>query len=390
MSPVLQVYLKEVREIVRDKRVRNAATIMPLFVVALMMSMIGLISGAASKDAKRKIHVVAAGNPLVAELRQAKNLEVVPVPSEAAGVKMIQDGKAQMLAVFSPAKSGRDRVVLRFDPKEDGAQLARLSVVSAFATHIAAYQATTLSAVGLTPDKLSPIAFDEKPVQVGEGAGAGGFLVSFLPYLLVLFTFTGGVALAADLVAGEKERSTLETLLIAPVRRTEIVLGKFFALSTVCVASAISGLLGFVVAASIGLPGSEALFKGGLGITPVGALEILLILLPLAAAFSGLLIAVSTFARNTREAQTYLSILNLVVLVPAVFSQVIGLTGIGSAAWLPFVPILGASAGVRAVLLGKATGAAILGPVAVGVVLAGISLFTAVRLFQRESVLLRV
>lgn len=389
MRPILHVFSKEIREIVRDKRVRNAATFMPLFIVAMMMSLFGFIGGIANKDAKRKVHVVASNSPLLAEIRKAKNLEIIEVPSEAEGVRLIQDGKARLLALFPPKTDAKDRVVLRFDPKEDAAQIAKGAFQAALAPQIAAHTAATLAGVGLKPDDLMPIDFQEKPVQVGEGAGASGLLVGFLPYLLVLFTFTGGVALAADLVAGEKERSTLETLLIAPVRRTEIVLGKFLALATVCVVAAISGLLGFVVAALMKL-GGDLVFKSGLGLTPLGVVETFLILLPLAATFSGVLIAVSAYARNTREAQTYLGLLNLVVMIPAVFSQIIGLTEIGSAPWLPFVPILGAASGIRAILLGKATAMAIVGPVAVGVVLAGLALFAAIRLFHRESVLLRV
>jgi len=389
VSPVLQVFRKEIREIVRDKRVRNAATVMPLFVVALLMSLFGVIGGVVNKDAKRRIHVVASASPYLAQLRKAKNLEIVEVPTEAAGVKLVEDGKARLLAIFEPPKDGIEHIVLRSDPKEDGAQIAKGAFQAAFTPTIAAYAATALSTVGLTPDRLSPIAFDEKPVQVGSKEGASSLLVSFLPYILVLFTFTGGVALAADLVAGEKERSTLETLLIAPVGRTEIVLGKFLALTAVCVAAAISGLLGFVLSAFL-RRGDDLMFKSGLGLTPLGAAETFLILLPLAATFSGVLIAVSAYARNSREAQTYLGILNLFVMVPAVFSQVIGFTDLASAPWLPFVPILGAAAGIRSILLGKATLMVVLGPVTVGVVLAGLALFAAVRLFHREGVLLRV
>lgn len=390
MSPILQVFNKELREIIRDKRVRNAATIMPLFVVALMMTLFGFIGTIANKDAKRKVHVVANSSPLMAQLRKAKNLEIVDVPTEAAGVKLIQDGKARLLAVLGSPNNGQDHVLLRFDPKEDGAQIAKAAFEGAFQGEIQERVTKTLATVGLTPDKLSPIAFDEKPVQVGEGNGASGILVGILPYLIVLFTFTGGVALAADLVAGEKERSTLETLLITPVGRTEIVLGKFLALTTVCVSAAVSGLLGFVLSAALKSGSSDIVFKTGLGLSALGALEVFLIILPLAATFAGVLIAVSSYARNSREAQTYLGIMNLIVMVPAVFSQLIGLTEIGSAVWLPFVPILGAAAGIRAILLGKASALAILGPTGIGIVLAGLALFTAIRLFHRESVLLRI
>ena len=373
----------------RDKRVRNAALFMPLFIVALMMSLFGVIGDLAGKDAKRKVYVVATDSPIVATLRASKGLEIVEVPTEEAGVKLIRDGKARLLAVFEPSRAGVDRIALRYDPKEDSAQITKAAFQAALAPSIAARIAAVTAAAGIRPEQLLPVQFEDKPVQVGQDGGAGGLLVGLLPYLLVLFTFTGGVALASDLVAGEKERSTLETLLIAPVKRTEIVLGKFLALATVCVAAAVSGLLGFVVAATFKI-GGDLMFKSGLGLTPVGAVETFLILLPLAATFAGVLIAVSTYARNTREAQTYLSILNLVVLIPAVFSQIIGLTDMASAVWLPFVPILGAAAGIRTILLGKATLLTVLGPFSVGVLLAALALFAAIRLFGRESVLLRV
>ena len=389
MSPILHVCGKEMREILRDKRVRNAATLLPLFIVALMMSLFGFLGSIAGKDAVRKVHIVRTSSPLLAELRKAKGLQIVEVPSEETGVRLVQEGKARLLAVFGTPVDGRTPIALRFDPKEDIAQITRASFLAALEPQVQAYRAATLARGGLKAADLTPFAVSERPVQVGESGGAGGLLVGLLPYLLVLFTFTGGVALASDLVAGEKERSTLETLLIAPIGRTEIVLGKFLALSAVCVAAAASGLLGFVLAATLKL-GGDLVFKSGLGITPLGAVEIFLILVPLAATFAGVLIAVSTYARNTREAQTYLGLLNLVVMIPAVFSQIIGLTEIGSAVWLPFVPILGAAAGIRAVLLGKATLLAVLGPLGVGVLLAGLALFAAVRLFGRESVLLRV
>lgn len=389
MSPILQVFTKELREILRDKRVRNAAIVMPIFLVMLILSLFGFIGQIASKNATRKVYVVASDSPLLKALRNTKTVQIVSVPTAAEGIRLIRDGKAQLLAEFLPDHQGKQTIVLRFDPKEDAAQIAKSSFEAALQPQIEAERAAKLAKVGLHLNDLTPIGFREQPIRVGEDTGVSSLLVNFLPYLLVLFTFTGGVALASDLVAGEKERSTLETLLITPVGRTEIVLGKFFSLIVVCLVSAASGLAGFVVAATMKL-GGDFLFKTGLGLTPLGAAETFLILLPLAAAFAGVLIALSTFARNTREAQTYTGLVNLVVMVPAMFSQIIGLTEFGSAVWLPFVPILGAAAGIRSVLLGKATLLSVLGPVSVGVVLAALTLTIAVRLFRRESVLLRV
>jgi sodium transport system permease protein len=192
------------------------------------------------------------------------------------------------------------------------------------------------------------------------------------------------------MVAGEKEKNTLETLLISPVRRTDIVLGKFLALGLVSLLSSLSSLVGLVVIAAIKMPGSEVIFKGGSGVTPLSATIIILVMLPLVALFSSILIAVSSYARNPREAQTYLTQVSFVVIIPAMFSQVIGLMDAGSAFWVNFVPILNVANNMRLALLGKPdfTGAA--ATIGVSLVLAAIALTFTVKLFNREEVLVRV
>ena len=103
-----------------------------------------------------------------------------------------------------------------------------------------------------------------------------------------------------------------------------------------------------------------------------------------------MLIAVSTYARNSREAQTYLALINIVVLLPAVFSQVIGLTDFGTKLWINAVPILNTANNIRNALLGRTEFLPIAITVAVSTILAVIALWIAVALFNREEVLTRV
>src|SRR5688572_33407948 len=106
-------------------------------------------------------------------------------------------------------------------------------------------------------------------------------VVSLLPYMIILWAFYGGMGIVGDLVAGEKEKNTLETLLIAPVRRTQIVLGKFYALSVVCLLSSVSSIIGLALYAAMRPPGSAELLKGGLGLNPATIGIVLLVLLPM-------------------------------------------------------------------------------------------------------------
>src|SRR5205085_493720 len=210
--------------------------------------------------------------------------------------------------------------------------------------------------------------------DVMEGKGANEILLSLIPYLVVFLAFVGGVSAAADLIAGEKERNTLETLLISPVPRTKIVLGKFLSLASICLFSSMSGLAGILLASGMHLPGSAALFKDGAGIGPGAIGAILLVMLPTVALFASVLIAVSAYAKNTREAQTYLSIGSIAVALPSVFSQFLGFTEFGSSRWINAIPVLNASSAIRNALTGRldATSLALTAGLSAAIALIGI------------------
>jgi len=145
-----------------------------------------------------------------------------------------------------------------------------------------------------------------------------------------------------------------------------------------------------ILASVLKLSGTKEMFQGGFGVTPVAAGTIILVLLPLVAFFASILIAISSYAKNPREAQTYLAIVNFIVIMPAIFSQVIGLTDLGNKLWINCVPVLNTANNIRAALLGKTDWVAVGITVAVSAVLAAIAIKVAVTLFNREQVLVRV
>src|SRR6202451_4690839 len=141
-----------------------------------------------------------------------------------------------------------------------------------------------------------------------------------LPTLLIIMAVTGAFYPAVDVAAGEKERGTMETLLICPAQRSEIVVGKFLTVFAFSVANVLLNLM------SMGLTGkyvmaaarTEALSRMGAGVlTFPGLWELLwlaVLLVPLAAFYSSISLALATFARSTREGQYYLTPLLLVTL----------------------------------------------------------------------------
>jgi len=299
MKQILIVAKKELREMLRDKRVRTGAVIMPAFVVLFTMVLFGVVISAVSNSKATRIDVVKTNNKLAEPLAKAFDLKTVSTVAE--GEKLVKAGKSKLLLEFQGKNAkGQEIVVARYDPKEQTGEIAFRTLQAVFAKVNDEALKVFLTSKNLPAESAQQIVLKDEKLKVGEEKSANELIVSMLPYLIVLFTFTGGMAIASDLVAGEKEKLTLETLLISPLKREHIVLGKMLALSVICLLSSLSGMLGFVFASIVKIKGTEKIFADGLGITPAGFGLMLLLLIPLVAFFASSLIAVSAYAKNSR------------------------------------------------------------------------------------------
>jgi sodium transport system permease protein len=393
MNPMFIVMRKELKEMFRDKRIRTNALIMPLFVMLMMLSFFGFIMGVGEKE-NQVMHIIKTDNSIVAALKKEK-IQVNDVPDVEAGKELIRKGKARLVLEFPPdfdalQKAGKPTPInAYFDPQQDTGRIALASLQELIDKANKAVKDKVLAQNGLTTKSIEPMSVEEKPVQVGT-SNTSQFLVSLLPYLIVIYAFYGGFASGSDIVAGEKEKYTLETLLITPVARTQIALGKFLSLAVICFASSFSALLGVIIAGSSGLPMYQKVFPNGLGLNAVQIATMIGVLIPTVAFFASLLIAVSAFAKNTREAQSHLAIISLIVLIPAIFGQVIGLTDLASNWWIRLVPVLNTSVTLREALQGKTNFTGVGLTVGMMIVLASIGIYYAVSMFKREQVLTRV
>jgi sodium transport system permease protein len=389
VNDVMKILRKELREMFRDKRVRFNAFVMPVFLIILMNQLFGFAISAAVGATKATVYLVSNDAGL-SKVFTSAGMTIKTVPTVDEGVKLIKEGRAKLvLAPMPPTTDGQVRLEAYYDPKQQMGNLALAGVKQAVEALNRDNLKQTLEAKMIPATAAEHVKLVPKEVAIGE-KGAGELIVALLPYMIVLFAFSGGMSMAADLVAGEKEKSTLETLLITPVGRNQIVTGKFLALCVVCFLSSASCLLGMVVSSALKTPGSQQMFKDGFGVTPLAAGTILLLLLPLVAMFASILIAISSYAKNPREAQTYLALVNFIVIMPAIFSQFIGLTDLQNKLWINTVPVLNTANNIRAALLGKTDWTAVGITFAVSVLLAAVAIKIAVALFNREQVLVRV
>ena len=213
-----------------------------------------------------------------------------------------------------------------------------------------------------------------------------------VPYFVILLCLTGAMYPAMDLTAGEKERGTIETILCSPVSRTHLVLGKFLMVLTASIATAVLAITSMAVSFGAGkkmlLGVTHGAADAALQITITGKaiVSIFFVVLPLAVFFSAALLALSLFAKSFKEAQSYISPLMIVVVLPAVAAL---LPGVELTPALALVPVLNTSLVSKEIITGTYHWDLIALIFLSSSVYAGVALAIAVKLFQREDVLFR-
>jgi sodium transport system permease protein len=234
---------------------------------------------------------------------------------------------------------------------------------------------------------LHPVRIEAENLASKEKMG-GFMLGMFLPYMVVILAMVGAMYPAIDLTAGEKERGTLETILVTPVSRLDIATGKFLTVMTASVITIVLATASMSISASLGMGqmskfGSEQI---AISIQPLAAILLLLLMLPLAALFSSALLSISLFAKSYKEAQSYVSPLMFLVILPAMINFIPGV----ELNWaLALVPIVNVSLASREVLLGTFNWG-LIGLIFLSTfIYASFSIFVTKRLFEKEGVLFR-
>ncbi len=398
---ILTIYLKEMKEILRDRKTLIFMVALPTLVVPVLMNiMIGFLVRAEKQAQTETLTFAIFGAEHLPDLANAfseeKGFEKVDIPTQEAIASAIEENKIKFgLVIPQTAREQLERneqVAVRFYYNNASATSKVKNragkVIREFSER---YRSERLAGLGLdTPQEqehlLNPVTIEEHNTAdlrevLGERVGG------MLPYLFIIFCFMGAMYPAIDLGAGEKERGTLETLLLAPIRRYQIVLGKFFVIFTTGVTAALLSLtsLGVMLAAK----GQEITGELGEVIASVSVVDLVLIaamLIPTAAMFAAVLLSVSIYAKSFKEASAYCGPLNFLAIVPAF----IAMLPIVKLDWYwAMVPITNISLAIKELIKGTMNYEMFIAILGSSVVIAGAFLFFCTRWFEREAVLFR-
>jgi sodium transport system permease protein len=394
------VYRKELMDSLRDRRTLISTIVMPLLLIPVMTIGFGSFAISMVKKAEQEIPrvMVLGGEDSPGILTAIKRLPATHFVPPADDYARQISNKLIRAAVRLPAgfeaslKSGDSaRVEIYVYEGELKSEIAGQKLRAFFDDLRQRTIESRLAERNLSPGLLRPFEIAKKNVAPEEKVSAA-LTSAMLPYMVILMCLTGAMYPAMDLTAGEKERGTMETILTSRVSRTHLVLGKFLLVLTASIATAL------LAVTSMGLSSRMAakMFAGDipaaaaaqfqLSISPRALAAVFMLVIPVGVLFSSALLAVSLFAKTYKEAQSYISPLMIVVIVPAVASLMPGV----DLNWrLALVPILNVSLVSKEIFTGTYHWNFIAAIFASSCVYASAALATAVHLFQREDVLFR-
>ena len=394
------VYRKELIDSLRDRRTVISMVVVPLLLMPLLTIGMGVLSaklvGKAMEEVPKVMVLGGEDSPtLRTALDRLKDIQIVPAKPDYA----------------EEISNKQIRAAVEIPPGFD----AKLASGEATTVNIYIYEGDLKSGFGADrlqkffrdlrnqtiqehlrarqlPDSLvRPFDIQQKNVAPPQKVG-GAVLGGIVPYFVILLCLTGAMYPAMDLTAGEKERGTMETILCSPVSRTHLVLGKFLMVLTASIATAVLSITSMAVSFGVGrkmlLGVAHGAVDSAMQITMTGkaVISIFVIVLPLAVLFSAALLTISLFAKSFKEAQSYLSPLMIVVVLPAVAAL---LPGVELNTALALVPVLNTSLVCKEIITGTYHWNYIALIFASSCLYAAAAIGLAVKLFQREDVLFR-
>lgn len=335
---IAAVASREILSTLRDVRAVLANLLIPLLVLPIVtLGLPLLIGGLLDRETVTVSRIGAEGMgqlpPALVRTLERQTITLVGVPDAEQAVRSERFSGALEVPADFTARLERGSAPLTFYHQSGGLRDDLLSekVSGALEDYGKTLTTARLEGAGLDPRILEPITLTSRDAST-PAQQAGGALSWLVPFFIMIWTLTGGQMVAIDATAGEKERGTLEALLVAPVRRSEVVLGKFLATLLFGLASALMAILGFLASGALlglifgqRLSGEAAEVAGSLGgsidLTIGVVLAQLLSALLLAAIVAALLIAITLFARSFKEAQSYVAPLSMVLVLPVVGLQ---------------------------------------------------------------------
>lgn len=362
MREIRLICKKELSRVLTDRKMLFSVFLLPAIIMVVVMNVMTSFSKNLENDVKSHAPIVylQSAPEGVEQYLKAYNekMDLRTMDDEQKVTEEIRDGSADLWIAFPQDfleqievyKTGDEipQIKVYYNPSEEYSQAAYEGVAGGC---LEVYRQALLSErVG---DMQSLTVFtvnsDNPDMVIQDEQKAGGkALGMMLPYFVTILLFAGAMGLGTDMVAGEKERGTMASMLVAPIKRSSIVLGKVFALMIISGISSVvyvAVMVGFLPQ-MMGAYGSEGL---GLSLEVGQVLMMAFLLIAIAFLYSGIIVLISVFAKDTKEASSYIMPVYMLILILGIATM---FTTQNIESWYYAVPVFNTALALQGILTG--------------------------------------
>jgi sodium transport system permease protein len=389
MKRVWIIFQKEVLDNLRDRRTITSSMLTSLFTPALLLALIVVLGRTLNVNPEEKplsLPVIGAENaPGLIDYLKQNNVEIAPQPLDpeaavkAGALDVVLVIPADFGESFTAGKPASVQLIVDSSRQAASASIRRVrGLIGGYSQMIGSLR---VEARGVDLKLLNAVSVAELDVATPQSQAL--ILLNMMPFLIILNIFVGGMNVIIDATAGERERGSLEPLLINPVRRWEFVVGKL--LASLPYALFTLGLVLFFMWLGFSVVPVEDYLGFPMRLDAGALLTIYALCLPMVLLASALQMLIATFTRSFKEAQTYLSFLPLVAGLPGIF---ISFLPVDSRVLNMLIPSFSQSLLIDQILRGDAIEPVYWITCSLATLLvSGVLVGVAIRLYEREQVL---
>ncbi len=391
---IFRIFRKELLDTLRDRRTLMTMLVIPILVFPITLNVFVEISKSYQESAsKETMKIGVVGDP---DQFYTQQLQQIPAAVGPKKIIAFQDSSALrkainkdeiQLGLLLPAHAKllrKQQTTVRLSWLLDASEVGRAERAELYSASLKANaENERLQKLGISPEQIRPLEVEtincaSNKKMVGQLAGG------FLPYIFIAFGFIGCMYPAIDLFTGEKERGTIETLLTVPVARWKILMGKMLVVICSGMVAATCALLGlFVSIEFLDLADNQELLEVIHSIlTPYFILSMFALLLPLVIFFAGLMIPIAIYAKSFKEAQSIITPLNILVVLPAMVGF---FPGIALNIQTVFIPVVNVVLATKALIAGTLSWFYFFGVFSLMCMLAFLAISLSYRQFGKES-----
>ena len=384
MDGIRQICGKELARVFKDGKMLFSVFILPVVIMIVVMSLVSNMSQKAEQDVEKHVPVVYVENApvefegflgqtgIACEVRDVKDREKLRDQIRGGEADLWIEFPEHFAEAVGNYQKGDEIVQVKtyYNPSEEYSRAA-FDTISTGALEM--YRQTLLAERVDDMQKLTvfTVNSDNPDMIIQDDQKAGGkVLGTMLPYFVTILLFAGAMGTGTDMVAGEKERGTMASLLVSPIKRSSIVLGKVFALMIISGASSVVYVAAMVVFMPQMLGGASGEDLGiSLTLSPrqIGMLALLLV--AIAFLYSAIIVLVSVFAKTVKEASSYVTPMYMLVLVLGIMTM---FTTDAPKSWFYMLPIYNTSIALTQEVTAAQYGMTLGVTLALGAVLVGV------------------